>query len=66
LLLAVSAANAAPPEHKAAAKVLKELEEHHIEEEERNVRADVKEHFSDEDRKTINVTFVATKRRVKV
>lgn len=58
--------NAASPEHKAAGKVLKELVEHHIEEEERNVWADVKEHFSDEDRKKMNVTFFAAKRRVKV
>jgi Hemerythrin HHE cation binding domain len=58
--------NAASPEHKAAGKVLKELVEHHIEEEERNVWADVKEHFSDDDRKTMNVTFFAAKRRVKV
>jgi hypothetical protein len=43
--------NAASPEHRAAGKVLKELVEHHIEEEERNVWADVKKHFSDEDRK---------------
>jgi hemerythrin superfamily protein len=59
-------ANAASPEHKAAGKVLKELVEHHIEEEERNVWADVKEHFSDDDRKTMNAEFFAAKRRVKV
>jgi hypothetical protein len=58
--------NAASPEHKAAGKVLKELVEHHIEEEERNVSKDVKEHFSDEARKQMNVTFVAAKRRVNV
>jgi hypothetical protein len=45
---------------------LKELVEHHIEEEERNVWADVREHFSDEDRKTMNMKFFAAKRRVKV
>jgi iron-sulfur cluster repair protein YtfE (RIC family) len=58
--------NAASPEHKAAGKVLKELVEHHIDEEERNVWKDVKEHFSDEDRKTMNVKFMAAKNRVKV
>jgi hemerythrin superfamily protein len=58
-------ANAASPEHKAAGKVLKELVEHHIDEEERNVWKDVKEHFSDEDRKKMNITFLAAKRRVK-
>jgi HEAT repeat protein len=59
-------ANASSPEHKAAGKVLKELVEHHIDEEERNVWKDVKEHFSDEDRKTMNVKFFAAKRRVKL
>jgi len=58
--------NAASPEHKAAGKVLKELVEHHIAEEERNVWADIKEHFSDDDRKKMNATFVAVKRRVRV
>ena len=58
--------NAASPEHKAAGKVLKELVEHHIEEEERNVWADVKEHFSDEDREKMNVAFLTAKRRVSV
>jgi hypothetical protein len=46
--------------------VLKELVEHHIEEEERNVWADIKEHFSDDDRKTMNEAFVAAKRRVRL
>jgi hemerythrin superfamily protein len=49
--------NAASPEHKATGKVLKELVEHHIDEEERNVWADVKGNFSDEDRKEMNVRF---------
>jgi hemerythrin superfamily protein len=61
-----SIANAASPEHKAAGKVLKELVEHHISEEERNVWKDVKEHFSGEDRKAMNVAFLTAKRRVKV
>jgi HEAT repeat protein len=59
-------ANASSPEHKAAGKVLKELVEHHIDEEERNVWKDVKEHFSDEDRKKMNVKFFAAKSRIKV
>jgi hemerythrin superfamily protein len=58
--------NAASPEHKAAAKVLKELVDHHIAEEERNVWADVKQHFSADDRKQMNVMFIAAKTRVKV
>jgi len=57
--------NAASPEHQAAGKVLKELVEHHIKEEERNIWKVVKEHFSDEDRKKMNVSFFAAKRRVK-
>src|ERR1700735_2319919 len=43
--------NATSPEHKATAKVLKELVEHHISEEESNVWDDVTENFSDDDRK---------------
>jgi hemerythrin superfamily protein len=62
----LDATNAASPEHKAAGKVLKELVEHHIDEEEKNIWADVKEHFSDEDRKKMNVKFFAAKSRVKV
>jgi hemerythrin-like domain-containing protein len=46
--------------------VLKELVEDHIDEEESNVWADVKKHFSDDDRKKMNATFFAAKRRVKV
>jgi hypothetical protein len=59
-------ANAASPEHKAAGKVLKELVEHHIDEEEHSVWRDVKEHFTDDDRKKMNVSFLAAKRRVKM
>jgi HEAT repeat protein len=59
-------ANASSPEHKAAGKVLKELIEHHIDEEERNVWKDVKEHFSDEERKAMNVKFMTAKSRVKL
>ena len=58
--------NAVSPEHKAAGKVLKELVEHHIDEEERNVWSDVKKHFSLEKRKAMNVKFVAAKSRVKI
>lgn len=58
--------NAASPEHKAAGKVLKELVEHHIEEEERSVWSDVKKNFSDEERMQMNAAFEAAKRRVKL
>jgi hemerythrin-like domain-containing protein len=63
-LLGISNANS--PEHKATAKVLKELVEHHIDEEENSVWSDVKKHFSDEERKQMNVAFDAAKRRVKL
>ena len=56
-----SIANATSPEHKAAGKVLKELVEHHISEEERNVWKDVKANFSDDERLTMNVKFEAAK-----
>lgn len=54
------------PEFKAAAKVLKELIGHHVEEEERNIWAQVKENFSDEQREEMNREFLAAKKKVKV
>jgi len=61
-----SISNATSPEHKATAKVLKELVEHHISEEESNVWDDVTENFSDDDRKRMNVAFERAKTRVKI
>ncbi len=58
--------DAMSPEFSAAAKVLKELVEHHVEEEEKNVWADVQNNFSDEDRIALNRKFLAAKQRVKV
>lgn len=58
--------NATSPEFSAAAKVLKELVEHHVEEEERNIWADVRDNFSDEDRFAMNRAFEAAKKKVKV
>lgn len=58
--------NASSPQHKAAAKVLKELVEHHIEEEEKNVWADVKQNFSDEQRLRMNAAFETAKSRVRI
>jgi hypothetical protein len=58
--------NATSPEHKATAKVLKELLEHHIKEEESSVWSDVKKNFSHQDRTSMNVAFIAAKSRVKV
>jgi hemerythrin superfamily protein len=54
------------PEFKATAKVLKELVDHHIQEEERNIWSQVKENFSGEQRERMNRDFLAAKKRVKV
>jgi hemerythrin superfamily protein len=54
------------PEFKAAAKVLKELIDHHVQEEERNIWSQVKENFSGEQRERMNRDFLAAKKRVKV
>jgi hemerythrin superfamily protein len=54
------------PEHKATAKVLKDLVEHHIEEEESNVWSDVRNHFDEQARARMNVEFEAAKGKVKL
>ncbi len=54
------------PEFKAAAKVLKELVNHHIQEEERNIWSQVKTNFSSDQREQMNRDFLAAKKRVKV
>jgi len=56
----------ASAEHLALAKVLKELVEHHITEEESNVWSDVKKNLSEDDRKVMNVQFAAAKARIKL
>jgi len=53
-------------EHVAAAKVLKELVEHHIKEEESTIWDDVREHFDAQDRAQMNVKFEAAKQKVKL
>jgi len=58
--------DAMSPEFSAGAKVLKELVEHHVEEEENNVWSDVKDNFSDEDRIEMNRKFLVAKKRVRV
>ena len=58
--------NATSPEFGAAAKVLKELIEHHVQEEENNVWSDVKKNFSSEDRIAMNRKFLALKKTVPV
>jgi hemerythrin superfamily protein len=54
------------PAFKATAKVLKELVDHHIQEEERNIWARVRENFSDEQRQRMNRDFLAAKKKVKL
>jgi hypothetical protein len=54
------------PEFSAAAKVLKELVEHHVEEEERAIWSDVKDNFSAEERAKMNRAFERAKKRVRV
>ena len=54
------------PEHKATAKVLRELVEHHIKEEESSVWGDVKAHFDGDDRAAMNVAFATAKQSIKV
>ena len=58
--------NLTSPEFSAGAKVLKELVEHHVEEEENNIWSDVKDNFSDKDRIAMNKKFLAAKKRVKI
>jgi hemerythrin superfamily protein len=58
--------NRMSPEFTATAKVLKELVNHHIKEEEDAIWDDVKDNFSDEDRVVMNREFEAAKKRVKV
>jgi iron-sulfur cluster repair protein YtfE (RIC family) len=59
-------ANTLSPEFSAASKVLKELIEHHVAEEESNVWSDLRRHFSSEERAKMNRKFEAEKKRVRV
>jgi hypothetical protein len=54
------------PEFGAAAKVLKELIEHHVKEEESNVWSDARKHFSTDERKLMNQKYLAEKKKVRV
>ena len=56
--------NAMSPEFGAAAKVLKELIEHHVKEEERAVWADAKDKFSTEERMAMNQKYLAAKKLI--
>lgn len=57
--------NAASPEFLAAAKVLKEMIEHHVQEEERDIWADMREHFDADQRAAMNKRFEQAKKRVR-
>jgi hemerythrin-like domain-containing protein len=54
------------PEFGAAAKVLKELIEHHVQEEENAIWSDAKKHFSAEQRYAMNVTYLKAKKAVRI
>jgi predicted DNA-binding protein len=62
----LAAASANSPEHRAAARVLREPVEHHIEEEEPNVCKDVRQHFSHQKRQQMNAAFLNAKSRVRI
>jgi hypothetical protein len=58
--------DAASPAFSAHAKVLKELVEHHVKEEERNIWALVRNNFTPEQRAAMNRDFLAAKETVPV
>lgn len=58
--------SATSPEFSAAAKVLKELVHHHVQEEERNIWPDVRDNFSYEERLEMERRFEAAKKKVRV
>jgi hypothetical protein len=54
------------PEFGAASKVLKELIEHHVSEEERAVWSDAKKLFSAEQRQAMNVAYLKAKKTIRI
>ena len=66
LLTLLKIKNATSPEFSAAAKVLKELVEHHVQEEEKDVWTDVRENFTDDDRLQMNRDFEVAKKKVRI
>jgi len=66
LLQLLKIQNAMSPEFGATAKVLKELVEHHVKEEESQIWSEVRENFSADDRMQMNRDFEAAKKKVKI
>ena len=66
MLAVMGKASAGSVEFAAAAKVLRELLNHHIREEESAIWSDVKDNFSDEERMAMNRKFEAAKKKVKI
>jgi Hemerythrin HHE cation binding domain len=58
--------DATGPEHRATAKVLRELIEHHVKEEESQVWGDAKKHFSAEQRQAMNRRYLLEKKKVRL
>ena len=58
--------DATSPEHRATAKVLRELIEHHVKEEESQVWGDAKKNFSAEQRQEMNRRYLAEKKKVRL
>jgi hypothetical protein len=58
--------DAMSPEFDAAAKVLKEIVQHHVKEEESNVWSDVRNNFDSDQRKLMNRKYLALKEEVAV
>ena len=66
MLATLGKATASSIEFAAAAKVLRELLNHHIREEESNIWSDVKDNFSEEERYAMNRKFEAAKKKVNI
>jgi hemerythrin-like domain-containing protein len=58
--------SATGPEFGAAAKVLKEVIQHHVKEEESAFWSDAKDQFSSEERKLMNQKYLAAKRKIRI
>jgi hemerythrin-like domain-containing protein len=56
--------NASSPEFGAMAKVLKDLVEHHVQEEESNVWSDARDNFSADQRKAMNARYLSEKQKI--